>query len=67
MTEEKVIRLDQFLKLQGLVMSGGEAKHTIQEGLVHVNGEVDTRRSRKLREGDVVALGDSVLTVSFEA
>jgi len=65
MSEEKVIRLDQFLKLQGLVMSGGEAKHIIQGGLVRVNGEVDTRRSLKLREGDVISLGESVLTVSF--
>jgi len=66
MADERVIRLDQFLKLQGLVMSGGEAKHIIQGGLVRVNGTVDTRRSLKLRAGDVVELGDSVLTVAFE-
>lgn len=48
------IKLDQFLKLAGVVYSGGEAKHLIQSGGVVVNGEVETRRGRKLRHGDVV-------------
>lgn len=48
------IKLDQFLKLAGVVYSGGEAKHLIQSGGVAVNGEVETRRGRKLRHGDVV-------------
>lgn len=49
-----VIRLDQFLKLVGAVRTGGEAKVRIQSGEVRVNGEVEVRRSRKLREGDGV-------------
>jgi ribosome-associated protein len=48
------IKLDQFLKLAGAVRSGGEAKHLIQGGSVTVNGEVEVRRGRKLRAGDVV-------------
>ncbi|MBX3073188.1 RNA-binding S4 domain-containing protein [Candidatus Obscuribacterales bacterium] len=48
------IRLDQFLKLNNLVASGGEAKHLIQDGNVKVNGQVETRRGKKLRAGDVV-------------
>jgi len=52
--QEVVIQLDQFLKLEGVVQSGGEAKHLIQSGEVKVNGETDTRRKRKLRAGDVV-------------
>lgn len=50
------IKLDSFLKLANLVMSGGEAKIVIQEGQVSVNGEVETRRGRKLYPGDSIAL-----------
>jgi len=48
------IKLDQFLKLKGVTASGGEAKHLIQDGQVKVNGEVETRRGKKLRAGDIV-------------
>lgn len=48
------ITLDQLLKLADLVGSGGEAKVSIQEGRVKVNGEPETRRGRKLRPGDRV-------------
>lgn len=54
MDEPETIRLDQFLKLQGLVETGGHAKMVIQSGEVRVNGEVETRRRRQLRIGDVV-------------
>jgi ribosome-associated protein len=47
------IKLGQALKLAGLVDSGVEAKEVIQEGLVKVNGEVDTRRGKKLVAGDI--------------
>ncbi|WP_414718501.1 S4 domain-containing protein YaaA [Trichlorobacter sp.] len=50
------IKLDSFLKLANLVMSGGEAKIVIQEGQIRVNGEVETRRGRKLYPGDQIAL-----------
>lgn len=46
--------LGQALKACDLVGSGGEAKLLIQEGEVTVNGEVETRRGRQLREDDVV-------------
>ena len=51
---EDFIKLGQALKAAGLVESGVEAKEVIQDGLVGVNGEVDTRRGRKLVAGDVV-------------
>ena len=51
---EDFIKLGQALKAAGLVESGVEAKEVIQEGLVEVNGEVDTRRGRKLVADDVV-------------
>ena len=48
------IKLGQALKAAGLVESGVEAKEVIQDGLVKVNGETDTRRGRKLYAGDIV-------------
>ena len=51
---EEFIKLGQALKAVGAVESGVEAKEVIQEGLVLVNGQIDTRRGRKLYEGDLV-------------
>ena len=55
--------LGQALKVASLVGSGGEAKVLIQAGEVFVNGEVETRRGRKLYEGDMVQVGDERLEV----
>ena len=52
------ITLGQALKASNLVGSGGEAKVLIQGGVVRVNGEVETRRGRKLHRGDVVEVGE---------
>ena len=52
------IMLGQALKASNLVGSGGEAKVLIQGGEVRVNGEVETRRGRKLKKGDVVEVGE---------
>ena len=57
------IRLGQALKLSGLAESGGEARAVIEDGAVTVNAEVETRRGRQLRHGDVVAVGDDVLRI----
>jgi ribosome-associated protein len=57
------IRLGQALKLSGLAESGGEARALIEDGVVTVNAEVETRRGRQLRHGDVVAVGDDVLRI----
>ncbi len=65
-TPEETIQLDQFLKLIGAVGTGGQAKLMIQGGEVTVNGEVETRRRRKLRVGDLVALGDETFQVEAE-
>ena len=51
---EDYIKLGQALKAAGFVESGVDAKYDIQNGLVKVNGETDTRRGRKLYHGDVV-------------
>ena len=47
------IKLGQAMKLAGLVDEGVDAKFAIQNGEVLVNGEVETRRGRKLTDGDV--------------
>ena len=52
---EEFIKLGQALKAAGLVESGVEAKEVILDGLVQVNGETDTRRGRKLYDGDIVS------------
>lgn len=54
--DTEYIKLDSFLKAENIVASGGEAKQAIQDGLVTVNGEVETRRGRKLRPGDRIEL-----------
>ncbi|HEY8391489.1 MAG TPA: RNA-binding S4 domain-containing protein [Capillibacterium sp.] len=55
---EGTIRLAQFLKLAGLVMTGGEAKKLIQAGMVKVNGRTELRRGRHLADGDWVTMPD---------
>jgi ribosome-associated protein len=62
-SQRSEIRLDQFLKLQGLASTGGQAKVLIQMGEVLVNGHVETRRRRKLHPGDVIQVGEVRATV----
>ncbi len=50
---DEFIKLGQALKASGLAESGVEAKEIIQDGLVTVNGEIETRRGRKLYAGDI--------------
>jgi ribosome-associated protein len=52
--QTETIRLSQLLKLANVVQDGVEAKFRIADGEVRVNGEVETRRGRKLRNGDRV-------------
>jgi ribosome-associated protein len=63
---DEYIKLDQFLKLAQIAMTGGQAKALIQSGLVMVNGEVETRRGRKLRHGDRVLVEGEELVVQVE-
>ncbi len=55
--------LDQFLKINGAVGTGGQAKLLIQSGAVIVNGQVETRRRRQLAVGDVVVAEGQTLRV----
>ena len=58
------IKLGQALKLASLVEDGVEAKYVILDGLVKVNGEVDTRRGRKLYDGDVVTFENHEIKIT---
>lgn len=60
---EEFIRLGQVLKAAGFVENGEQAKEVIQDGFVSVNGEVETRRGRKLYPNDVVSYEENELTV----
>ncbi len=53
----ETIPLGAFLKLAGVIESGGDGKLRIAAGEVSVNGETETRRGRKLTRGDVVEFG----------
>lgn len=55
---DEFIKLGQALKAAGCVDSGAEAKDVILDGLVKVNGQVDTRRGKKLYDGDIVDFSD---------
>ena len=57
------IRLGQALKLSGLAESGGEARALVEDGAVTVNDELETRRGRQLRHGDVVVVGGEALRI----
>jgi ribosome-associated protein len=61
------ITLDALLKATGQAGSGGAAKVLIASGDVHVNGEAETRRGRKLRAGDVVQLAGQSTTLAAGA
>lgn len=53
---DESIRLGQFLKLANLIETGSDAKPVLAAEEVSVNGEIETRRGRQLRPGDVVSL-----------
>ncbi|MBW7475625.1 S4 domain-containing protein YaaA [Paenibacillus oenotherae] len=58
------IALGQFLKLAGIIDTGGAAKFFLQEASISINGESDNRRGRKLYSGDkIVVQGHGEYTV----
>ena len=57
------IRLGQFLKLADLVDTGADAKPLLMQGMVFVNGEMETRRGRQLGKGDVVSIDERSVRV----
>jgi ribosome-associated protein len=65
MTDESYIKLDSFMKWKNLVETGGQAKLLIQNGEVRVNGKIETRRGRKLVNGDKVTFRGKTLIVTL--
>ena len=64
---DEYVELTALLKLRSVVQSGGHAKILIEEGLVRVNGEVESRRRRKLRPGDSVEAEGTTISVAAAA
>ncbi|WP_088242585.1 RNA-binding S4 domain-containing protein [Calothrix rhizosoleniae] len=60
------IKLNQFLKLMGIVPTGGQAKLMIQGGEVLVNGMVETRRGKRLLPGDQVIVEGKTFVVDLD-
>lgn len=65
MTDDPTMKLDQFLKWSGVAQTGGEAKLMIQGGQVKVNGTTETRRARKVVEGDSIMVKGQIYKVEF--
>ncbi len=65
MIDDNFIKLDSFLKWQGLLETGGQAKLVIQNGEVKVNGQIETRRGRKLIDGDKVTFKGKTFVVKL--
>ena len=67
--EEKIllkteyITLNQLLKLVGITDNGAEAKYMILDGIVKVNGEVECRRGKKIRSGDLIEVAEKKIRV----
>ena len=60
----EMIELGKFLKFSGIAQSGGQAKMWIEQGLVSVNGQPETRRRKKLVPGDTVAYEGQTMRVA---
>lgn len=57
------VELYKILKFEGMVNSGGQAKSVIAEGLVSLNGKVETQKRKKIVSGDVITLWDDTIQV----
>ncbi len=64
--DHQPVELYKILKFEGLAASGAEAKMLIDEGQVRVNGEPETRRRRKIVDGDIITLDDLEMRVFCE-
>ncbi len=65
--KKEPIELFKIIKLAGWVSGGGEAKFIISDSLVHLNGEIETRKAKKVYNGDVVTFQEMSVTVKVEA
>jgi ribosome-associated protein len=63
---QQPVELYKILKFEGMVSSGGEAKSVIAEGLVLVNGEVETRKRKKIVSGDIIEFGQEKIRIQLK-
>ena len=61
--ESEFVELYKILKFEGIVESGGAAKQAIADGLVSVNGEVETRKRKKISAGDQIEIEGQTIEV----
>ncbi len=61
--DREPVELYKILKFEGLVASGGEAKMAITGGFVAVNGEIETRKRRKIVDGDTITFSDTIFQI----
>ena len=57
--DSEFITMTQFLKIEGFINSGGEAKYFLLDNNVFLNDELESRRGKKLYANDVIKLGNS--------
>ena len=62
--KQEPIELYQLLKLENMVESGGAAKYAIAQKLVRVNGEVETRKRKKIVSGDIIEFAEEKFQVT---
>lgn len=60
------VELNKLLKFEGLVASGGEAKTAITQSQVLVNGEIETRKRRKIISGDVIEFNEETIHILLQ-
>jgi len=63
---DEPIELYKILKFENMVNSGGEAKYVISEGQVAVNGEIETRKRKKIFSGDIVEFNNETLRIKVK-
>ena len=70
MREVKITRepveLYKILKFEGMVSSGGEAKSVIADGRVVVNGEIETRKRKKIVSGDIIEFNNETIQIRLK-
>ena len=61
------VELFKLIKFEGLAQSGGEAKKMIEEEMVTVNGEIETRKRRKIMAGDIIQVSDDQFITELQS
>ena len=64
---QEPVELYKVLKFEGLVQSGGAAKQAVGEGLVKVNGKVETQKRKKIMSGDSIEFAGEIINIKLVA